>query len=49
LRFLDGEHAKLSPGAAHDALGALDSSAGTYAGMIRTNMDTIVNGLKGTP
>lgn len=31
-----------------DALGAADGPAGTYAGMIRTNMDQIVDGLKGT-
>lgn len=32
-----------------DALGAPDSTAGTYVGMIRTNFDHIVNGLKGSP
>jgi manganese/zinc/iron transport system substrate-binding protein len=30
-----------------DALGALDGPAGTYAGMIRANIDHIVDGLKG--
>ncbi len=29
-----------------DALGAASSPAGTYAGMVRANVDTIVNALK---
>lgn len=32
-----------------DALGSPDTPAGTYAGMIRTNMDQIVSALKGEP
>lgn len=41
----DGE-TKLGPELYSDALGSLDSSAGTYAGMIRTNIDHIVDSLK---
>lgn len=48
-RVAQDSGAKLGTELFSDALGAADSSAGTYVGMIRTNIDTIVNGLKGTP
>jgi len=38
--------ARLGPELYSDALGSPDSSAGTYAGMIRTNIDNIVNALQ---
>jgi manganese/zinc/iron transport system substrate-binding protein len=38
--------ARLGPELYSDALGSPDSSAGTYAGMIHTNIDNIVNALK---
>jgi manganese/zinc/iron transport system substrate-binding protein len=38
--------ARLGPELYSDALGAPDSPAGTYAGMIRTNIDHIVDSLK---
>jgi manganese/zinc/iron transport system substrate-binding protein len=38
--------ARLGPELYSDALGAPDSPAGTYAGMIRTNIDNIVDSLK---
>jgi manganese/zinc/iron transport system substrate-binding protein len=39
--------ARLGPELYSDALGAPDSPAATYAGMIRTNIDNIVDSLKG--
>jgi manganese/zinc/iron transport system substrate-binding protein len=39
--------ARLGPELYSDALGSPDTSAGNYAGMIRTNIDNIVNSLKG--
>lgn len=39
--------AELGPELYSDALGAPDSPAGTYAGMIKTNVDNIVDALKG--
>ncbi len=39
-------HAKLGPELFSDALGSADSPAGTYAGMIKTNIDSIVDALK---
>src|SRR5262249_55970995 len=40
-------HAALGPELYSDALGGPESPAGTYAGMIRTNIDHIVDALKG--
>lgn len=40
--------AQLGPELYSDALGSPESSAGNYAGMIRTNIDNIVNALKGS-
>ncbi|MBI5758180.1 MAG: zinc ABC transporter substrate-binding protein, partial [Planctomycetales bacterium] len=48
-RVAQDSGAKLGTELFSDALGAADSTAGTYVGMIRTNIDTIVNGLKGSP
>lgn len=39
-------HCRLAPELYSDALGAPESPAGNYAGMIRTNIDNIVNALK---
>jgi manganese/zinc/iron transport system substrate-binding protein len=41
----DGQ-CRLGPELYSDALGSPDSPAGTYAGMIRTNIDNVVNSLK---
>jgi manganese/zinc/iron transport system substrate-binding protein len=48
-RVAQDSGAKLGEELYSDALGAPDSTAGTYLGMIRTNFDHIVNGLKGSP
>lgn len=45
-RVAKDSQARLGPELYSDALGSPDSSAGTYAGMIRTNIDNIVNALK---
>lgn len=46
-RVANDSGVKLGPELFSDALGAPDSSAGTYAGMIRTNIDHIVDSLRG--
>lgn len=46
-RVAGDSQAKLGPELYSDALGAPDSPAGDYAGMIRTNIDNIVGALKG--
>jgi len=45
-RVAKDSSAELGPELYSDALGSPDSSAGTYAAMIRTNIDNIVNALK---
>jgi manganese/zinc/iron transport system substrate-binding protein len=45
-RVAKDSQAELGPELYSDALGAPDSSAGNYVGMIRTNIDNIVNSLK---
>jgi manganese/zinc/iron transport system substrate-binding protein len=46
-RVANDSGARLGPELFSDALGATDSTAGTYVGMIRTNIDHIVDALKG--
>ena len=45
-RVAKDSEAKLGPELYSDALGSPDTSAGNYVGMIRTNIDNIVNSLK---
>jgi manganese/zinc/iron transport system substrate-binding protein len=45
-RVAKDSDAKLGPELYSDALGSPDTSAGSYVGMIRTNIDNIVNSLK---
>jgi manganese/zinc/iron transport system substrate-binding protein len=46
-RVAKDSSAKLGPELYSDALGSPDTSAGNYVGMIHTNIDNIVNSLKG--